>query len=189
MLSLNTSPNTRLLLLATGMFLFLWMTVPALAQERPADRVRVSPSAIVSQTIGTTEVTITYGRPGVRDRLIFGELVPFDEVWRTGADEATTISFSDDVTIEGELVEAGTYGLFTIPRGEGEWTIIINEVADQWGAYNYDRDADVARVTVPAEEAPFMEQMMIYFEDIAESAGTAVIHWDTVKVSFVIEEQ
>lgn len=161
-------------------------TLPA--QDRDGERARISPNAVVGQTIGTTVVTITYGRPGVRGRVIYGDLVPFDEVWRTGADEATTISFSDDVLLEGELVEAGTYSLFTIPRENGEWTIILNNVADQWGAYGYDAGEDVVRVDVPAEEVPHMEQMMFYFEEVQEGSGTVVLHWDTTRISFRIEE-
>ena len=159
------------------------------AQDRDQDRPRVSPNAVVSQTIGTTEVTITYGRPAVRDRIIFGEVVPFDEIWRTGADEATTITFSSDVLLEGVPVDAGTYSLFTIPALDGEWTIILNNIIDQWGAYNYDFAEDEIRVEVEAEEAPFMEQMMFYFDSVGESSGVAVLHWETTRVDFRIQEK
>lgn len=161
----------------------------ARAQERGIESPRVSPNAVVSQTIGTTKVTITYGRPAVRDRLIFGELVPFGEIWRTGANEATTIAFSDDVLVEGEPVDTGVYSLFTIPEEDGPWTLVLNDIAEQWGAYDYQIAEDVIRVEIDAEEAPFMEQMMFYFEDVQEDAGTAVLHWDTIKVSFRIEER
>lgn len=173
---------SMMLVTATG------FTTTVQAQDRGTENPRVSPNAVVSQTIGTTDVVITYGRPAVRDRIIFGELVPFGEIWRTGADEATTISFSNDVLLEGEPVESGIYSLFTIPRDEERWTIVLNNIADQWGAYDYDMDEDEVRVHVDAEEAVFMEQMMFYFEDIDEVAGTTVLHWDTTKVSFEIRE-
>ncbi|MFN2396963.1 MAG: DUF2911 domain-containing protein, partial [Bacteroidales bacterium] len=109
------------------------------AQERGNDSPRVSPNASVSQTIGTTVVTVTYGRPGVRDREIFGELVPYDEIWRTGANEATAITFSDNVMIEGEELTAGTYSLYTLP-GMDEWSVIFNN-NQSWGT-QYDSTMD-----------------------------------------------
>lgn len=155
------------------------------AQDRGNDEARVSPNASVSQTIGTTEVTITYGRPGVKERDVFGgSLAPFGEVWRTGANESTTISFSDDVTVEGEELAAGTYSLYTIP-GEDQWTIIFNTKIS-WGT-EYEEGQDVLRVQTEPEEAEHTEQMMFYFEDVAEESGTAVLLWDDVKVPFTIE--
>ncbi|MCH8550024.1 MAG: DUF2911 domain-containing protein [Balneolaceae bacterium] len=154
------------------------------AQERTTDRVWASPNAAVSQTIGLTEIHLTYGRPSVNERTIFGELVPLGEVWRTGANEATAIVFGDDVRVEGEHVPAGTYSLYTIPD-EDEWTIIINNKLS-WGT-QYDESEDLVRVTVLAEEASHMEQMMIYFENVSEESGHLVIHWDNVKVPVRIE--
>lgn len=159
----------------------------AYAQERGNDEPRVSPNASVSQIIGTTAVSITYGRPSVNDREIFGGLVPYDEVWRAGANEATTITFSDDVTIEGEVLSAGTYGLFVIPRENDEWTIIFNNVPDQWGSFNYSSNDDALRVSVSPETAAHVEQYMIYFEGINEESGKAVLHWGSTKASFEIE--
>ena len=155
------------------------------AQDRGNDSPRVSPNASVSQTIGTTEVTVTYGRPGVRDREIFGGLVPFDEVWRTGANESTAITFSDDVVVEGEELEAGTYSFYTLP-GMDEWAVIFNNNLS-WGT-EYDESMDQLRVTVQPQEAELMEQMMIYFEEVSEESGHMVIHWDQLKVPVRIEE-
>lgn len=160
-----------------------FLTQSAIAQERGGDESRVSPNATVSQTIGTSEVLVTYGRPGVNDRDIFGGLVPMDEVWRTGANESTALVLSDDVMIEGEEVPAGTYSIYTIP-GEDEWTIIINEQLS-WGT-QYDESMDHVRVTVEPEESFYVEQMMIYFEDITENSGKLVIHWDETKVPVTI---
>jgi len=161
------------------------LSTPAPAQERGNDEARASPNAAVSQTIGTTDVRITYGRPQVNGRTIFGDLVPYDEVWRTGANEATTFSVSSDVTIEGESLSAGTYSLYTIP-GPDTWTLIFNNNANQWGT-NYDRSADALRVDVPSESAPPREMMTFLFEDVTETSGTAVLHWAEVRVPFDIQ--
>lgn len=172
--------------ITTFLFCFLiigFVSQTANAQERGGDEARVSPNAEVSQTIGTTEVLVTYGRPGVNDRDIFGGLVAFDEVWRTGANESTALVLSDDVMIEGEEVSAGTYSIYTIP-GEDEWTIIINEKMS-WGT-QYDEAQDVIRVTAEPEESFFVEQFMIYFEDVSENSGELVLHWDDTKVPVTI---
>ena len=155
---------------------------PALAQERANDEARPSPNATAGQTIGTTNVTVGYSRPSVRDREVFGGLVPYDAVWRTGANEATTVTFSDDVMVEGEMLPAGTYALFTIP-GEDAWTVIFNGTAQQWGSFRYDEAQDALRVTVePMMDAPMQEQFEIRFTDVSDSAATMVLHWDTVGV-------
>ena len=164
----------------------LLMSSAASAQKRANNESRVSPNAAVSQTIGTTEVTITYGRPSVKDRNVFGGLEPYGEVWRSGANEATTITFSKNVEIEGKPLKAGTYGLFTVP-GEKEWVVIFNNVPNQWGAFDYDSSEDALQVRVHPEKGPHMEQLMFYFEDVTENSGTAVLHWSTVKVPFTIE--
>lgn len=174
-------------LLSTGIATLLavaFFSTSAIAQERGNEEARVSPNATVSQTIGTTEVTLTYGRPSVNDRTIFDGLVPFGQIWRTGANESTAITFSGDVMIEGEKVEAGTYSLYSIP-GEDEWTIIINSKLS-WGT-QYDKSADVLRVQVEPETGQKVEQFMIYFEDVTDNSAECVLHWDTTKVPFTIE--
>jgi hypothetical protein len=153
--------------------------------ERENTVPRVSPNAVVGQTIGVTEVRITYGRPGVRGRTIFGDLVPFGEVWRTGANEATAISFSSPVRIEGKSLDAGTYGLFTIP-GQDRWTIIFNNEPEQWGAYNYDSSKDTLRVEVEPESAPTQEMMTFSFENTTDTTATCVLHWAETRVPFEI---
>lgn len=173
--------------LLTVAIVFFTVLSTANAQERGNDEPRVSPNASVSQTIGTTVVSFTYGRPSVNEREVFGALVPYDEVWRAGANEATTITFSDDVTIEGESLSAGTYGLFVIPTENDDWTIILNNTPEQWGAFDYNSDDNALRVSVSPETAAPMEQYMIYFEAVHEGSGKAVLHWSTMKVSFEIE--
>jgi uncharacterized lipoprotein len=153
------------------------------AQERAMDEVRVSPNAAVSQTIGTTQVSITYGRPGVKERTIFGDIVPYGQVWRTGANESTAITFSKDVTVEGEPIQAGTYSLYTIPEKE-EWTIIFNSKLS-WGTM-YEPQHDIARFTVKPESADKKENLAFYFTDLTDTSAVAVIHWDTLKVPFTI---
>ena len=172
----------RRLSIAAVLVLFAgWLAVPAQAQERSNALPRVSPNAAVSQTVGVTEVRVTYGRPGVRGRTIFGDLVPYGEVWRTGANEATTISFSSAVQIEGQSLDAGTYGLFTIP-GEDEWTVIFNDTAEQWGAYNYDASQDVLRVTVEPQTVEMTELFTVTFPTVSDTSATMHLRWAEVGV-------
>lgn len=156
----------------------------AQAQERQTERVMVSPNASVSQTIGLTEVYLTYGRPAVRERSVFGDLVPFGRWWRTGANESTVIVFPEDVRVQGELVPAGTYSLYTIPDEE-EWTIIFNEKLS-WGT-QYDEAEDFLRVTATPQESHHVEQFMIYFENVSVESGDLVMHWANTKVPVTIE--
>lgn len=177
MTTLLHSPRILSAILVAGALLFT-TSVSAHAQERSTDEPRVSPNAEVHQTIGTTDVQVTYGRPSVRGRTIFGNLVPYGEVWRTGANEATTITFASDVHVEGERVEAGTYALFTIPADDDAWTVVLNAVANQWGAYNYDAEEDVLRTDVmPYEADTFREQMSFSFEAVSDTSATLLMHW------------
>lgn len=154
------------------------------AQERGNDQARVSPNAGVSQTLGTTEIEITYGRPGVNDRDVFGGLQPYGEVWRAGANESTVIVFPESVTIEGELLEAGTYSFYAIP-GRDEWTIIFNSKLS-WGT-QYEHSEDVLRVQVEPLEARPIEQLMYYFQHVTEQSAEIVLHWSDTKVPFTVE--
>jgi hypothetical protein len=176
-------PAALFAVLLTGAL--LWGGPPAHAQDRGQTVPRVSPNASVSQTVGVTTVEITYGRPHVRDREIFGALVPFGEVWRTGANEATTISFSTPVRVEGQSLPAGTYGLFTIP-GPDTWTLIFNEQAEQWGAYKYDDSTDALRVDTAPTSAPTHEMMTFTFTDVTDSTATVQLLWDETRVPFDI---
>lgn len=167
---------------AIGLVLIL-AAAPVVAQELKLPR--TSPSASVSQTIGTTEVTITYCRPGVKGREIWGGLVPYDKVWRAGANEATTISFSDPVTIEGQKLDAGTYALFTIPT-PNTWTVVFNKKADQWGAYTYKQDEDALRVTVTPHSGNEVEWMRFVFTGLSDSGATVELQWAKLRVPFKI---
>jgi len=112
--------------------LALVITASAMAQVRTP---RPSPNATLTQSVGLTDITIKYSRPGVKGRTIWGGLVPYDAVWRTGANEATTITFSDDVTVGGTKVPKGTYALFTVP-GRDTWDVVLNKQGEQWGAFS-----------------------------------------------------
>ena len=147
---------------------------------------RPSPNATVSQTIGTTVVTVTYGRPGVKGRDVFGGLEQYGAVWRAGANEATVFHTSDDVTINGQALPAGAYAFFVIPQENGPWTIIFNQVAEQWGAFDHDDSQDVLRLEVTPEEGPMQEWLEYSFEDLGDTSATAVLHWDTVRLPFTI---
>lgn len=148
---------------------------------------RTSQDAKVIQTIGVTEVTIKYSRPGVKGRAIWGGLVPYDQVWRTGANEATTITFTDTVKIEGATIPAGSYMLATIPSKDS-WTIIINKDADIWGAFSYKKEQDIHRFNVkPEQVSENQEWMRFSFEDLKESSAKVVLAWEKVRVSFTVE--
>jgi hypothetical protein len=173
MLSFATRVSTALL---GALLLSFGLTASADAQDRGSMLPRVSPNASVSQTVGVTTVEITYGRPATRDRTIFGEFVSYGDVWRTGANEATVIDVSTPVSISGEMLAAGRYSLFTIP-GEDEWTIIFNETADQWGAYNYDESKDALRVTTESMSGPDHEMLTFAFESVTDTSATLLIQW------------
>ena len=165
------------------------LAAPVFAQDRDATLPRVSPNASAGFTIGVTDISVQYGAPSVRERTIFGDLVPYDEVWRTGANEATAITFSTDVFVEGQALDAGTYGLFTVP-GQTSWTIIFNEAPEQWGAYQYDEAKDVLRVQVTPQQASERETMAFSFDNLALAADRdavdLVLHWADVRVPVTI---
>lgn len=143
---------------------------------------RPSPPDTVKQQINDVNLEIAYSRPSIKGRQIWGTLVPYDKVWRTGANEATTFTTNKDVKVEGQVLPAGRYALFTIP-GEKEWTIIFNKTADQMGAYNYDSNQDVLRVKAkPSESKEFTEQFTIR----SSADGVVSILWEKLKVDFKV---
>ncbi|MEA2692609.1 MAG: hypothetical protein QOJ16_1996 [Acidobacteriota bacterium] len=162
----------------------LSLAVSASAQQ--IDLPRPSPNASVTQNIGITEVSIHYSRPGVKGRKIWGALVPYGEVWRTGANENTTIRFSTPVKIEGHELPAGLYGLQTLPTA-GEWTLILSKDADQWGAFSYKQEHDALRVQVKPQPAEMQERMSFDFADLTDTAAKVVLRWEKVAVPFTVE--
>ncbi|HEX2862739.1 MAG TPA: DUF2911 domain-containing protein [Lacunisphaera sp.] len=141
-----------------------------------------SPAATLTQRVGLTDIQVNYNRPGAKGRKVFGGLVPFDHVWRTGANTATKVSFSTPVKLNGTDVPAGTYELFTIP-GASEWTVIIHKNMSQWGAYSYDAKNDVARIKAKPIALPTaVETLEISINDVRDESATLNIAWEKVRV-------
>lgn len=157
----------------------LLMITPAAAQDKSE---RKSPPATVTEQIGEATITIDYSQPSMRGREIFGGLVPFEKIWRTGANEATTFETDKEIGVNGEMLPAGKYALFTIP-GEKEWVLIFNSVSEQWGAYNYDESKDVLRVKAKAKQHEETEQMTISIEE----EGLIHLDWAETRVTLNIK--
>lgn len=139
----------------TTLFLFALATTITFAQEK------ASPAKTAEGMAGGSKITINYSSPAVKGRMIWGDLVPLGQVWRAGANEATTFTTSKDILIEGQKLPAGTYSFFIIPN-EGTSTMIFNKVAQQWGAFNYDSKEDQLRVNVPSQQTSTMEERLVY---------------------------
>ncbi len=173
----------------------LVMPTAAFAQEK---KVRASLPASVSQTLGVdTEVSIAYSRPGVKERKIWGELVPYglnpgnkyskDKPfpWRAGANEKTTIEISKDVLVNGKALPAGKYSIHMIPSEE-DWVVIFNKNADGWGSYDYDEALDALRLIVTPAAAPFEEWLRFSFDDLAGTSAVCSLRWEKLQVPFTI---
>ena len=187
----------------------------ATAQQPPTQYKPLYPSqkASVMQTIGVTDVTITYYRPAIKGRTIFGEappsmearakgdatldnqnerkpgepIVPYNHVWRAGANDATVFQVTDDVLINGQPLKAGTYSLETIP-GKDEWTIIFNNDSGQWGAFTYDSKKDALRVTAKPKAVPESQELLAYnFDPVTANTATVNLRWEKVSVPFTVE--
>jgi len=169
---------------AAGLLSFL-AAGAALAQQQ-LDIPRPSPNASVSQTVGITEITIKYSRPGVKGRQVWGKLVPYGEVWRAGANENTTIRFSTPVKVEGHELPAGIYGLQAIPTA-GDWTVIFSKDANEWGAFSYKQADDALRIQVKPQPAEFRERMAFDFDDVTDTTAKIALQWEKLKVPFTVE--
>ncbi|HRO48354.1 DUF2911 domain-containing protein [Agriterribacter sp.] len=153
-------------------------TVICFAEAQQLKTPAASPSQTVKQEFGLSAVELSYSRPAVKGRTIFGDLVPYGKVWRTGANAATTISFGDDVTFGGKKIPAGKYGLLTIPNAS-EWTVILTKQLNVTSPSAYKEDQDVARVKVNAVDLPFpLESFLISFDNILPSSMNMIIGWD-----------
>lgn len=162
-------------------------SAPRAEEAKKIDFPQASPGASFKQRVGVTDVSVEYSRPGVRERKIFGGLVPYGQIWRTGANAATKLTFSTDVKLGGAAVPAGSYGLFTIP-GESEWTVILSKVNDEWGSYSYKEKDDQARIKVkPVPLAEPLETMTIGVQDIHSGKASLVIAWEKTKVPVEID--
>ena len=156
------------------------------AQSALLDLPRASQHAQVMQRVGITNITINYHRPLVKGRQMIGKVEPYGKVWRAGANENTTIAFSDPVTIEGKPLAKGTYGLHMIP-GENEWTIIFSNNATSWGSFSYDQKEDALRVTVKSQPSDFHEALTYDFDDVKPNATLITMRWEKVAVPFHVE--
>ena len=152
------------------------------AQSAPAKEAKPSPAATATGKIGAATVTVAYSSPAVKGRPIWGGLVPYGQVWRAGANEATTVEFSKAVTVEGKALPAGKYGFFVIPT-EKQWTVIFNKVSNQWGAFKYDEKQDALRVTVTPRKAARMSERLVY-----EVKPTGlVLRWEKLEAPITIK--
>lgn len=146
-----------------------------------------SSKQVLTQDLGISQITLTYARPNVNGRKIFGGLEQYGNVWRTGANGATTLSFSGDVIINGKTLPAGTYGLFTIPD-KNEWTVILNKNSEQWGAYEYKQSDDVLRFTVkPEKTTAKVETFTISFPSVTTTTAKLSVAWENTAISFDIK--
>lgn len=143
----------------------------------------ISQHSVLTQRIGITDITINYHRPLVNGRKVFGGLVPYGQVWRAGADQNTTISFTDPVTIEGKPLARGTYGLHMIP-GESEWTIIFSNNYTSWGSFSYDQKEDALRLTVKPQPGEFHEALAYDFDDMKPDSAQVTLRWEKIAVAF-----
>ncbi len=145
-----------------------------------------SPTIAVTQNVGLSKIELSYSRPGMKERSVFGGLVPYGELWRTGANQATKFTFSDDVIIEGTEVPAGQYALFSIP-GKDEWTVIFNKNVQQSGVASYEENLDAVRFTVPANTVDYTrESFTIDFTNFRNDGVTVLIGWENTEVTFDI---
>ena len=171
--------STYLSAIAALLFLF------ASYSQSQVKQLRVSQFAKVTQTIGVTDITVSYHRPGVKGREIWGKLVPYNQVWRAGANNATTFEFSQDVMIEGTTLKAGMYEFFLLPT-ENEWTVIFNSASNQWGAYAYDSTKNILTFKVKPEQIPHEEWLSYNFSDLTVTSAKMSLRWEKIAIPFTI---
>ncbi len=162
-------------------FVAIFASIQTFGQDDKASR--PSPPAEVSKKTTAATVTINYGQPSVKGREVWGKLVPFGQVWRAGANEATTFQVDKDVKIEGQPLATGKYGLFAIPNAD-EWTIIFNKVPNQWGAFKYDEKQDALRVKVKPKKSNAFNEKLVYK---IEANGKVSLDWENLDVSFNVK--
>lgn len=161
--------------------LFLVASVNAYAQKDKSKR--KSPPAVATANVQGINVSIDYSQPSVNGRTVWGDLVSYDKIWRTGANEATKITFDKAVSINGQLIDAGSYALFTIPSEDGKWTVIINKNADQWGSYDYKESEDVLRFEVVTKKEKALTEKLTF---TVSERGVVTMKWEHVNLTFNI---
>jgi hypothetical protein len=148
---------------------------------------RISPKSSLTQTIGLTDFTLTYSRPGVKGRAIWGGLVPYDKPWRTGANEATSLTVTDPITFGGQKLPAGTYSLYTLPTAN-EWTVVLNSEKHLVGSVDYKSDKDVLKIQVrPTQTADHAEWLQFGFENLTPNSGELTMRWEKLRVAVPIQ--
>lgn len=181
------------------LFMLCFLLTSPSSSLAQGDKIRPSLKASVTQRLGTdADITFDFSRPGVKGRVIWGELVPYGMApgnkyskdkpypWRAGANENTTITTNRDLMIEGQKLAAGKYGIHMIPS-EKDWVVIFSKKNEEWGSFSYDSTHDALRVTVTPVEAPHQEWLMYGFDDLAGTSATAFLHWEKIKVPFKVE--
>jgi tetratricopeptide (TPR) repeat protein len=161
------------------------VAAPALAQSPPLDLPRESPAAVVSQTLGLADFSVRYSRPAVSGRKVWGELVPFGEVWRAGANENTVLAVTAPFTIGGTKLPAGRYGLHMIPTAT-TWTVILNRQANAWGSFRYNPAEDAVRFTVTPGPAEMTERLQYTFDDLRDDGVTLTLRWEKLAVPIAL---
>lgn len=159
---------------------------PAHAQSALLDLPRDSQHAKVTQRVGITDITVNYHRPLVKGRKIWGNIVPYGQVWRAGANENTTIEFSDPVTIEGKPLARGIYGLHMIPA-ESAWTVIFSRNSTAWGSFTYDQAEDALRVTVKPQTAEMKEALAYEIDGVTPNSAVVTLRWEKMAVPFKVD--
>jgi hypothetical protein len=175
----------RRLCVATFTFAALFLAVLCTAQSTVLDLPRQSQHAVLTQRVGITDITINYHRPLVNGRQIWGKVVPYGEVWRAGANENTTISFADPVTIEGKPLDRGTYGLHMIPN-QDEWTVIFSKNSTSWGSFTYKQDEDALRVNVKPQPSEMHDALTYDFDQLTPNSAVVTMRWEKVAVPFKV---
>jgi hypothetical protein len=186
-MQLNSESN-RSRILKVGVLALLSGALPTVlaAQYPPLTTPQPSPHASIEQTVGITKIAIDYSRPLVKGRKVWGELVPYGQVWRAGANVNTIVSFSTPVSIQGHALEAGRYGLHTIPT-EKDWTVILSKDADQWGSFSYDEKRDALRFQVTPAPGLMTEALQYTINPLSNDSADIVLNWEKLQVAIPVK--
>ncbi|RDV14811.1 DUF2911 domain-containing protein [Pontibacter diazotrophicus] len=169
--------------------LFLFLLIGTYSASAQVVLPQASPAAMVKQTIGLTDITVNYHAPSVKGRKIFGDLVPYGSLWRAGANEATLITFTDDLFLNQERVPAGTYSFFIFPQSDSLWQVVLNKDTGLWGLEGYNELDDVAYLEVKPKKNTFQETMQFSFSDLSANKGKLNLVWENKKVTLNIETE
>lgn len=176
--------NTKKMLFLMAILFLMQFSVSAQIKMPQA-----SPNSKISQQMGLTVLHLDYSRPGKRDRKIFGELVPYGQVWRTGANNPSTLEFDTEIKVNGQRLPAGKYALYTIP-GKSQWTVIFSKNTELWGAMGYDSGDDALRIQVPAQKLKKpVETMTMGFAELSDTGATLNLSWDKTQIGFRMESE